>query len=718
MLEHKGRRFKKFFAKHPATSETPQAQLAPPPKVQTIQRRKSHGSIATSLVDSFQERTRRWSSIPQTFSQNIQDTGKASTASSRSSNLKRSDNRRSVGPTTQLRTLDISATEKKSYLPVGNDPSLLGGPSQVRFSEDVADRYLEVTGSGNHPEPAPAVPQSSRSSRNDPTSEQRLSGPNDAIIETPPDSAHDAEEDRRSSISPYASIGSYDRKFSQPKRGSQASNIYVRAGRKATGWVASIPPDDISDDDALDTQEARRISVIFAQPEQHSTHKDLPHTNAVPEYDPFRPSDSNPIRPVFMDQTPGGIAYSSIPKSANASKSAHFRAPAVYAGSSASQNTINHSIVNKPGDSKQPLNAGQPTIAHSEEVEAPHNKSSSQVASRPSISDKELSWQTLLRQNTNSSHDSNREKSMSSTTATEIVHGTSSDKSSDHSIGQTPMTPPGLAATKGKPLPPLPSNLSTEGVYTLGSSTDQKQEETARDYLIHDSSVPIDPSVVIDLSNTRDTDAYTSVAPAVTHETIHPEVHHIREEQITREIHNYDIYHRVLPIIETEILPARHFIHNSAGELVEIPASEVPGRTQPQQYWPVEEKLPSASPSYPESWKRRPFTARHWSGTDGQAKDYVDKDGVHRTETTWVHPPQLEDGGRLSGQTVPFHFDDMGGLIEKTPERMPGGWQFDGTSNSVLKNSTSLERKVSLDIRRKPVEGRKSYVKTLESNFT
>ena len=65
----------------------------------------------------------------------------------------------------------------------------------------------------------------------------------------------------------------------------------------------------------------------------------------------------------------------------------------------------------------------------------------------------------------------------------------------------------------------------------------------------------------------------SGVLLAVTHEHISPTVHHVTEEQITREIHNYDVYHRVLPVIETVVLPTKHYVRELDGSITEIPES-------------------------------------------------------------------------------------------------------------------------------------------------
>jgi hypothetical protein len=77
-------------------------------------------------------------------------------------------------------------------------------------------------------------------------------------------------------------------------------------------------------------------------------------------------------------------------------------------------------------------------------------------------------------------------------------------------------------------------------------------------------------SAAITLDGITDTLRHTHLAPAVTHETVRPLVHNIQREQVTHEIHNTDIYHRILPIKDVELLPARHFVRSSTDNLIEI----------------------------------------------------------------------------------------------------------------------------------------------------
>ncbi|CAF9939880.1 MAG: hypothetical protein ALECFALPRED_008366 [Alectoria fallacina] len=152
-------------------------------------------------------------------------------------------------------------------------------------------------------------------------------------------------------------------------------------------------------------------------------------------------------------------------------------------------------------------------------------------------------------------------------------------------------------------------------------------------------------------TNTYDTQVVERVAPAVVHEEVHRAVHHVREEVITREIHTHDVYHRILPVVDVEVLPPRHFLPVEGGGLVEISAQEVPGRGS---NWVIAEtasKIPSdqAAPS-----AMTQFTARNFPGREGDAVKYMSPEGYEKTSQTWVHPPELEEGARLTGQSWPM----------------------------------------------------------------
>lgn len=54
------------------------------------------------------------------------------------------------------------------------------------------------------------------------------------------------------------------------------------------------------------------------------------------------------------------------------------------------------------------------------------------------------------------------------------------------------------------------------------------------------------------------------------HEEVHREVTEVIQEEIHRDIHEYDHYNYIQPVVETEVLPTRHYIHDIHGNLVEI----------------------------------------------------------------------------------------------------------------------------------------------------
>lgn len=139
---------------------------------------------------------------------------------------------------------------------------------------------------------------------------------------------------------------------------------------------------------------------------------------------------------------------------------------------------------------------------------------------------------------------------------------------------------------------------------------------------------------------------------AVTHELVHSKIHKVREELITKEIHTHDVYHRILPVIDVEVLPPRHFLPVEGGGLVEVSASEVPGRGS---NWVIAETASTIPSDQAAPTGARGFTARQFPGRDGDAIRR-NVGGHERTEETWVHPPELETGARDTGQSWPMVF--------------------------------------------------------------
>jgi hypothetical protein len=866
MMDHRGRRFKKLFAKQssPQHDEALSDQSISPTIFEDV-----HIPVGEiNPTDGPIVVPQRRSSLAIRANRSMEQD------SPRQSNL---DQRSEIGQQETITQLQPVGTgsELLSSLILGGETQTINAPSHVKFSEDIADRNIESSRTGDFSEPSQFSFHDTAVGNQNLLSGGRHIGPipgflvrnsvtqDNIIPETVLESAQDAEyETRGISSNPYASIDNYDRKYSQPSRGSQASNVYVRVGRKPTAYAGPIPLEDDIDEDELNTRDTRRKTIVFAQPSisserrQSSTHQSAHPTNT--KYESTSTTVSFPNKEESVRKSIGESSDTEshplsrdpypIPAHTNQSKAhsaalfAQSRTPTFDSGPPASQSSTTSSTIERSASletSSQDSDLIRDTCLEGGVIGDKHLSSPDTLGRRSTMAEKEVSWQELLQHDSSSSDkeydsqrrshsaipatksssdedfgpetqpcgllsptetfgtsqsksssdfnpilnrynaaaidasaaqwgiphahtssgslsdnsqalrdslrpgDTDRDVSATTTTTTGAIQGGSrSDFSSEQSLDQGPATPPNNTTNVDKPLPSLPGGSSREHIYTLESSLSQEKQAASREYAVQDSSEPIDPASVVDLSNTTDTTVHTCMAPTVTHETINPSVHNIREEQITREIHNHDVFHRILPIHETEILPPRHFIHDSDNQVIEIPASSIPGRTDLPQNWSVTDPSTSPSPNTshsapPKPGKWRPFTARTWHGTEGDAKDYINEDGIHKTEMTWVHPPVLEEGGRLSGQTVPIHFqdghyiekkavpspyedgkqvesksasnylDDMGGLVEKTPARMPGGWQFDGAYDEHLGQTRRF------DIRRKPLESSGKYVKAL-----
>lgn len=143
-----------------------------------------------------------------------------------------------------------------------------------------------------------------------------------------------------------------------------------------------------------------------------------------------------------------------------------------------------------------------------------------------------------------------------------------------------------------------------------------------------------------------------NVPLAVTHEHVQPLQHTKHEHRITREVHTHDIYHRILPIIETEILPPRHFV-DDGHDIREVPESEVwkytvtgaRGYRQPQAV-----RQEAQSETSPPEQSSLACVATNQEPILAEKKTYMTEGGYPRTEYLWLHPPVFEDA---SGRTQP-----------------------------------------------------------------
>lgn len=194
-----------------------------------------------------------------------------------------------------------------------------------------------------------------------------------------------------------------------------------------------------------------------------------------------------------------------------------------------------------------------------------------------------------------------------------------------------------------------------------------------RGYLVRDAEHPPDLTGIVDLTNTEDTDVTLTYAPAVTHETRYVESQEIVQEQITREIHNHYVYHRVLPVLDFEVLPARHFVHAQDGSLTEISEDQIPGGPMAQDIQrTIADAISKMIPKAQTEVGRR-FTARKFEGTEGDYKEWIGEDGIKRTEQWWVHPPTWETHAQFREGARSFHFNsEQDGFRDPVLDGRPG----------------------------------------------
>lgn len=137
------------------------------------------------------------------------------------------------------------------------------------------------------------------------------------------------------------------------------------------------------------------------------------------------------------------------------------------------------------------------------------------------------------------------------------------------------------------------------------------------------------------------------------HETVNPIVHHETQEVITREIHTHDVFHRVQPVIDVEILPTKHFIPDpqNPGSLKEIPASAVAGR---QDNWSVKVNRDindlAASPSL-STPSNHHYAHETREPVLSSKRTHTAPEGHLKTEYVWRHPPVLDTDAYRAGET-------------------------------------------------------------------
>lgn len=217
-------------------------------------------------------------------------------------------------------------------------------------------------------------------------------------------------------------------------------------------------------------------------------------------------------------------------------------------------------------------------------------------------------------------------------------------------------------------------NINERADSALGSDGESPTSSAVQHSLRHDRRVPQRGSAagqrpmddaarklgvenVLDLNDSEDTTYHTKQAPAVVHETIVQDVHEIQHEVFERDIHEHEFYHRILPVQEIEVLPARHFVDDGSGMRREVPAEAIPGRYPGTADRILAEAFKKTLPAQDRSTGPRSFTARKFSGAEGDYRESVGPTGVVRSDQWWVHPPQLRQSRTPDEDAYLVHFD-------------------------------------------------------------
>ena len=145
------------------------------------------------------------------------------------------------------------------------------------------------------------------------------------------------------------------------------------------------------------------------------------------------------------------------------------------------------------------------------------------------------------------------------------------------------------------------------------------------------------------LPHINDTTVHTEWGPAVTHHTIQRDVHEVHQQHFTHDVHQDEFEHRVLPVVEHQVLPARHFVQLDGGGLKEISeediASELPHDLQQR----ISEAAATVFPAFRDSGVSFSFPSVDGSNdpTRSSEHDSITPEGHARRDTTLTYSPTL-----------------------------------------------------------------------------
>ena len=162
----------------------------------------------------------------------------------------------------------------------------------------------------------------------------------------------------------------------------------------------------------------------------------------------------------------------------------------------------------------------------------------------------------------------------------------------------------------------------------------QSQSQQQQSYQGEPAAMRVDQGV--------DTTVHETTNRAITHEHITPVIRNEQQEVIEKDIHNYDVYDRILPVKEHIDLPARHYTPDASGRLHEM---------KPEGY----------------------NAAGEMQISNGQQRILVSETkvtspgGTTRTESVWRYPTAGENVTTGNYGSLPLHHTYKGDWSESNP---------------------------------------------------
>lgn len=194
------------------------------------------------------------------------------------------------------------------------------------------------------------------------------------------------------------------------------------------------------------------------------------------------------------------------------------------------------------------------------------------------------------------------------------------------------------------------------------------------------------------------------ILTAVTHEHVSRTTQHYVTEHITRDIHTHDVYHHIQPVIDTEILPPKHYIPDpdDPSKLKEVSLSAIPPNTYESWYIGDKEIEP------PRSTAQTDFTNVSTSSTDSgfesspQLKPTASPTTASRTPRPTRKPVSsssqaLTNAVGTSDDTAERNDSIMMSPTTLTRLTSRNGRDSDGSSEKYVDASESTEHSDGLD---------------------